>query len=133
MNELERKLGALDRTGMEKDKAAELEREVDELEARLEQCKKEMKMDKAMQALDTIEKAAASAGAGACELRKRAESLYDDVVAAIMERDGCDARVAHARAAKDPIGKRAYATVVEMQDRECADRDGAYRLGAYLG
>lgn len=93
---------------------------------------KETKMDKAMQALETIEKAVASAGDDFRNLRERAEDLYDDVVAGIMERDGCDARTAHARAAGDPIGKRAYATVVDMQEAERTARDGAHRLGAYL-
>ena len=91
-----------------------------------------MNKDKSMQALDTIEKAVASSGQDFRKLRERAEDLYDDVVAGIMERDGCDARTAHYRAANDPIGKRAYATVVNMQERERTAQEGAHRLGAYL-
>ncbi|MCG8503669.1 MAG: hypothetical protein MI755_03600 [Sphingomonadales bacterium] len=86
----------------------------------------------AMHSLEIIEKAVASAGADCRAVRKRAEDLYDSVVERIIERDGCDAGTAHARAARDPIGRRAYAKVVEMQEREAAAQRGARMLGAYM-
>ena len=130
--------------GVEEDweRIAELEREVAELEANVEaerarsdakaEKKRSSDMDPIKQ-LETIEKAAANATAGPAEVRKAAEGVYDDVVRRIAEREGCDMRRAHYLAAKDRVGKRAYAAVIEMQNRERAARDGALRLGAYLG
>lgn len=86
-----------------------------------------------MRQLETIEKAMANATAEPDRLRKSAEDLYDEVVKRIAETEGCDMRRAHYLASKDPIGKRAYAQVVELQERARTARDGAARIGAYLG
>ncbi len=67
------------------------------------------------------------------KVRRNAEELYDAVVTRIQKREGCDASRAHYLAGQDEVGKRAYATVVEMQDRERTARDGANRMAAYLG
>lgn len=83
--------------------------------------------------LEIIEKAVGNATVEPARLRKSAEAIYDDVVARIQKSEQCDARRAHYLASQDPIGKRAYTQVVELQDRERTARDGAGRIGAFLG
>ena len=82
--------------------------------------------------LEIIEKAVGNATAHPAQLRKSAEAIYDDVAARIQKSEQCDARRAHYLASQDPIGRRAYANVVELQERERTARDGANRIGAYL-
>lgn len=134
--ELEERIGALHRRAVELDEIELFQREVAELEAELKAMQDIEKRSSAMdpiRQLETIEKAVANATAEPARLRKAAEDVYDDVVERITRTEGCDARRAHYLASKDPIGKRAYAQVVELQDRARAARDGAGRIGAFLG
>lgn len=139
--ELEDELGAFDDADEKRDRVAELEREVAELEVAVEaeRRQRDAATDKrsnvmdSIKQLETIEKAVANATAEPARLRKAAEDLYDEVVKRIAETEGCDMRRAHYLAGKDPIGKRAYAQVVELQERARTARDGAGRIGAFLG
>lgn len=131
--ELEKELGAFYAAEEDREKIQELEAEIAELESLLEQSRREAGMTDNMEKLETVEKAVASAGADFRKAREEAERIYGAAVAAIMKRDGCSESVAHGRAAADPVASRAYAAVVEMQERERTARDGAGRIGAYLG
>ena len=129
---LEDELGAFLVAEDRASEAEELRREVRELEIMLEQRRKEADMQKNRDALDTIEKAAGAAGADVRDRRRSAEDAYEDAVREIAKREGCDMRKAHYLASKDPVMKRAYADIVELQERERAAERGARRLGAYV-
>ncbi len=82
--------------------------------------------------LEIIEKSITHVTSDFDSLRKAAEGIYDDAVARIAKCEGCDMAQAHYLATQDPIAKRAYAHVVDLQEKEKTARDGASRLAAYL-
>ena len=130
--ELEDELVAFATADDGREEIAELEDEVDRLEVEVDRRRKDGSDMDDMQKLETVEKVAATVGADYRELRKTAEDVYDGVVERIMKRDGCDAYTAHVRAAADPLGQKAYATVVEMQEREVQVRSRAGAIAAYI-
>ena len=128
--ELEALRGAMILARIDQRKIELLEREIAELGGGTDERSKVMD---AIKQLETVEKAVANAAADPARMRKAAEDIYDDVVKRIAASEGCDMRRAHYLAAKDPIGKRAYAQVVELQALERQHRTGAGRIAAYLG
>lgn len=77
-----------------------------------------MSVEDDLRTLEILDELANSATAETRKLRAEADGIYDRVVERIQKSEGCSASVAHAKAAEDPLARRAYELGLELEQRE---------------
>ena len=89
-------------------------------------------MEDPMKALQTIERAVAKSTENFSELRRRADTIYQDRVDQIRRIERCTASAAHAKAKRDPLAKRAYGLSASLGERHSAALNAASRIALFV-